>query len=82
MFADAAKLVLGMLGCSLLSSSVKGEGGRDIEGQSVAAAGIDIEPDDVLTLKVQSLVQKSVPVKVKQCFDLFRITAKVLINTI
>ncbi len=50
---DAAKHVLGLLGCSMaLGSSVKGEGGRDIEGHPQAVAGIDVEPDDVLTLKV------------------------------
>ena len=50
---DAAKHVLGLLGCSMaLGGSVKGDGGRDIEGQTQAVAGIDVEPDDVLTLRV------------------------------
>lgn len=50
---DAAKHVLSVLGCSALSSNIKSEeSGRDLEGQSVAAVGVDVEPEDVLWLKV------------------------------
>lgn len=47
---DAAKHVLSMLGCSALSKA--DENGRDLEDQSAAAVGIDVEPEDVLMLKV------------------------------
>ncbi len=50
--SDAAKQVLAILGCPLSGVGMKGESGRDIEGLCFAAAGIDIEQEDILTLQV------------------------------